>query len=253
MNTLLYIILSTLIISLISFIGALILFLKEKFLNKILLFLVSLSAGALLGSAFFDLIPESLELIGFEEDSLLKIFSYLIIGFCSIFILEQFINWHHHHSLKHPEIRPFSYLILISDGIHNFLDGLIIAAAFMVNIPTGILTSLAVILHEIPQELGDFGVLIYSGFEKTKALLLNFLSGVMAVLGGIIGFFLLDKIENAIIFLVPFAAGSFIYIASADLIPEIKQNVSFKQSFFYFAVFVIGILMILFLKLLLGH
>ncbi len=249
MNPLFYILISTFLISLIGFAGILILFLKEEFLNKILLILVSFAAGALIGAAFFHLIPKAIEEAGIGEGSLLKIFLFLIFGFCLFFILEQFIEWHHHHNIHHPEIKSFSYLILISDSIHNFIDGLIIAASFVVSIPLGISTSLAVALHEIPQEIGDFSVLIYGGFNKTKALFFNFLSALGAILGGIIGFFLSEKIGNSIIFLLPFAAGNFIYIASSDLIPEIKKKEVFAKSFIYFLIFLLGLSLMLILKI----
>lgn len=250
MTTLSLILITTFLISLISFIGALTLFLKEKILNKLLLILVSFSAGALMGGAFLHLIPEAIKEVGVEDGSLLKIFSYLILGFCTFFILEQFIKWHHHHSTQHPEILPFSYLILISDGLHNFIDGLIIASSFMVNLSMGLVTSLAVVLHEIPQEIGDFAVLIYGGFKKSKALLLNFLSAIFAIFGGMIGFFLFRKIEEGILFFLPFTAGSFIYIAASDLIPQIKQEGDIKKSAVHFFVFLTGITIMFLMKLL---
>ena len=249
MSILFYILISTFLISLIAFVGAVLLFLKEELLNKILLILVSFSAGALIGGAFLHLIPEAIKEVGVEDDSLLKIFLYLIFGFCIFFILEQFIKWHHHHSTQHPEILTFSYLILISDGLHNFIDGLIIAGSFMVSFSMGLATSLAVVLHEIPQEIGDFAVLIYGGFKKSKALLLNFLSAVFAILGGVIGFFLFRKIEEGILFLLAFTAGSFIYIAASDLIPQIKEEWNFKKSLIHFFVFLLGIVLMLLIKL----
>jgi len=245
MTIFLYILISTFLISLIAFIGALTLFLKEKLLDKILLVLVAFSAGALIGGAFLHLIPETIIKVGIEEDQLLKVFLYLLLGFCTFFIMEQFIRWHHHHATRHPEIAPFSYLILVSDAVHNFIDGLIIAASFVIAPSVGIVTAIAVALHEIPQEIGDFGVLVYGGFKKSRALFLNFLSAVAAVLGGIIGFFLSGKIGDSIIFLLPFAAGNFIYIASSDLIPEIKHKESFKKSMIYFFVFLLGIILML--------
>ena len=190
--TLFFIILSTFLISLISFIGVSVLFLKEKWFNRILLILVAFSAGTLVGAAFFDLLPEALEEVGSENA--LKVFIFTILGFIVFFILENFIHWHHHHSKDHPEVMPFSYLILISDGLHNFIDGLVIAASFVVSFPMGIITSLAVISHEIPQEIGDFGILVYCGIKRGRALFLNFLSALAAVLGGLIGFFLSEKI-----------------------------------------------------------
>lgn len=244
--TLVYILIATFLISTISFIGALTLFLNEKFLNKILLILVSLSAGALIGSAFLHLLPEAIE----SGKNILSIFLFVIFGFSIFFVLEQFINWHHHHNCVDCErVAPFSYLILISDGVHNFIDGFIIAASFIIAPPVGIVTTIAVAIHEIPQEIGDFGVLVYSGMKRTKALFLNFLSAFTIVFGGIAGFLLSEKIGDSIVYLLPFAAGSFIYIASSDLIPEIKRKESSKKSLMYFLIFLLGIFLMLSLKL----
>lgn len=245
MTALFFILVSTFIISLISFIGALILFLKEKIIDKILLFLVAFSAGVLIGGAFLNLIPEAIKNIGASEESILKIFLYVIFGFSSFFILENFIHWHHHHTRECDKVMPFSYLILVSDAIHNFIDGVIIAASFIISLPAGIVTALAVALHEIPQEIGDFGILVYGGFKKTKALCLNFLSAISVIFGGIVGFLIAEKIGESIAFLLPFAAGNFIYIASSDLIPEIKQKDKFKKTFLYFSVFLAGIFLVL--------
>ncbi|PIS17435.1 MAG: ZIP family metal transporter [Candidatus Nealsonbacteria bacterium CG09_land_8_20_14_0_10_42_14] len=247
MSVLFLIILSTFLVSLIAFIGIVILFLKEELLNKILLGLVAFSAGALLGGAFLHLLPEAIE--GAGETDTLKIFLFLILGFITFFVLEHFIRWHHHHAKKHPEIMPFSYLVLVSDAVHNFIDGVVIAAAFVVAVPLGVVTTLAVILHEIPQEIGDFGILVYGGFKRTRALFLNFVSAVVAVIGGLAGFFLSEKIGEAIIFLLPFAAGNFIYIAASDLIPEIKQKASSRKSIIHFFIFLLGLSLMLSLKL----
>jgi zinc and cadmium transporter len=248
MTIFLNIIIATFLISLVAFIGALTLFLKEKLLDKILLFLVAFSAGALIGGAFFHLIPEALEIVGLENS--LNIFLYVILGFCAFFILENFIKWHHHHAREHPKIMPFSYLILVSDAVHNFIDGLIIAASFVSSFSIGIITTLVVALHEIPQEIGDFGILIYGGIKKRRALFLNFLSAVSVVLGGAVGYFISEKVESLIFFLLAFAAGGFIYIASSDLIPEIKTRRAIKNSASYFLVFLLGITLMWFLKLL---
>jgi len=249
MDILFYILVSTFLISLISFVGAITLFLKEELLNKILLILVAFSAGALIGGAFLHLIPEAIEKVGIDEAALSNLFFYLIFGFCTFFILENFIRWHHHHTMEHPEIMPFSYLILVSDSIHNFIDGLIIAASFVVGFPVGVVTALAVALHEIPQEIGDFGVLVYGGIKKARALFLNFLSAIFAIFGGITGFLLSEKIGESIVFLLPFAAGTFIYIASSDLLPEIKHKESLKKSLVHFFVFLLGIVLMLLIKL----
>ncbi|MFQ6083628.1 MAG: ZIP family metal transporter [Candidatus Aminicenantia bacterium] len=248
MSILFYIIISTFLISLIAFAGALTLFLKEKLLDKILLILVAFSAGILIGGAFLHLIPEAIERV--TPDEVLNLFLYLILGFCTFFVLENFIGWHHHHKREHLAIKPFSYLLLISDSIHNFIDGLIIAASFVISFPVGVVTALAVALHEIPQEIGDFGILIYGGFKKEKALVLNFLSAITVIFGGIVGFFLSEEIGKSIVFLLPFAAGNFIYIASSDLIPEIKHQASLKKLIINFFVFLLGIVLMLLIKLL---
>ncbi len=245
MTILFAIILSTFLISLIAFIGVLTLALKEKTLNKILLLLVALSAGALMGGAFLHLLPEAIE----QTQNVFNLFLYLILGFCTFFILEFFFLWHHHHSVKHKKHKkPVSYLILISDSVHNFIDGLIIAASFIINFHIGIITTLAIALHEIPQEIGDFGVLVYSGFKKSKALFINFLTALTAILGGLVGYFLSGTIGPAIIYILPFAAGNFIYIAASDLIPEIKKIKNIKKSLAYFLVFLLGIILMLLIK-----
>jgi zinc and cadmium transporter len=241
-----YIILATVVISLIAFIGALTLFFEEKILSKILLYLVALAAGGLLGGAFLHLLPEAVERVGAE----LNLFIYLLLGFFVFFILEQYLLWHHHHEIKHLKLKkPMTYLILISDAIHNFIDGLVIAASFVINIPLGIATSIAIALHEIPQEIGDFGVLVYGGFSRGKALLFNFFSALTAILGGIVGFFLAGGIGGAIIYLLPFAAGNFIYIAVSDLIPELRKEAAKRKSLGYLLVFLIGILLMFLVKL----
>jgi zinc and cadmium transporter len=250
MTPLFYILIATFIISLFSLFGIFILFLKDKILSRLLLVLVAFSAGALFGGAFFHLLPESIEAV--ESGDSLKIFGYAVLGFLAFYVLENFIKWHHHHQKDHPEIMPFSYLILISDSLHNFIDGVVIAAAFIVSVPTGVAAALAVALHEIPQEIGDFGILVYGGFKKIKALIFNFLSAAFAIVGGIVGFLIAERIDQSIIFLLPFAAGNFIYIASSDLIPEIKKKASFPASLVYFFVFASGILLMFVIKLLMG-
>lgn len=249
MSILVYILITTFFISLISFVGALTLFLKERILDKILLLLVSFSAGALIGGAFLHLMPEVITEIGNDEKSLFEIFLFFIAGFCIFFILEQFIKWHHHHSTKHPDIMPFSYLILISDGLHNFIDGLVIAGSFIAGPAMGLATSLAVILHEIPQEIGDFAVLIYGGMKKNKALFLNFLSATIAIMGGIFGYLVFKGLGNNILFLLPLTAGGFVYIAASDLIPRIKEEEHSKKSAIHFILFLIGIGMMVIMKM----
>lgn len=246
MSTIVWVLLSTFFVSLIAWIGVLTFFLKDELLERILLVLVALSGGALLGGAFLHLLPKA---ISQSQGPLINIFLSLLIGFCVFLILEEFINWHHHHSTTHKK-KPVSYLILISDMLHNFIDGLVIAGSFLIGISVGTVTTLAIVLHEIPQEIGDFGILIYGGFEKTRALTLNFASALTVILGGIVGYWVSGIFENAALYLLPFAAGNFIYIASSDLVPEIKHGESLKKSFLHLVIFLLGILLMLGIKLL---
>jgi zinc and cadmium transporter len=235
MNSLIWIMISTFIISLISFIGIFTLALKDKLLDKIVLLLVSLSAGALMGGAFLHLLPESVEL-----SESLDIFLFVLVGFALFFLIEKVLHWRHCHKGE-CQIHTFTYMNLIGDSIHNFIDGLIMATSFVISIPLGMTTTIAIALHEIPQEIGDFGVLIYGGFTKKKALTLNFLTALTAVLGGLIGFFISNIVENIKLFILPFAAGGFLYIAASDLIPEIRKETSLKKSMIYFGIFIVGI------------
>ncbi|MFH8109163.1 MAG: ZIP family metal transporter [Candidatus Aenigmatarchaeota archaeon] len=233
---------STFIVSSISFVGLAVLLIKEKLLGKILLVLVAFSAGSLVGAAFLHLLPEAM-----EKSSGIEIFSSVLFGYVSFFFLEKFLLWHHCHKVEH--VHTLGYVNLISDAIHNFVDGLIIAASFLSSFSLGIITTLAVIFHEIPQEIGDFGVLLYSKFKKRKALTLNFLVALAAFAGGILGFFVSAHTEKFTSFLLPFAAGSFIYISSSDMIPEIKKAEGLKKSFILFLIFILGILLMLASKL----
>lgn len=242
MSTFFWIIASTLSISIISIIGVITLLFNENVLKRIILLLVAFSAGALLGGAFFHLIPESIESFGPNSN----VFIYVIIGFSVFFLLEQFIHWHHCHKAPSEHKEPFTYLVITADTIHNFLDGIIIGSSFLVDLRLGITTWIVVMLHEIPQELGDFGVLIHGGWKKTKALLFNFISSLSVVCGGIVSYLFLK--EKDIFFLLPFAAGSFIYIASSDLIPEIKTHPRLKEGLLHFLFFITGVLFVFLLK-----
>jgi zinc and cadmium transporter len=213
MTTFLWIIISTLFISLISFVGIFTLALKGQLLQKIVLLLVSLSAGILMGGAFLHLLPESTEL-----SKGLDVFLFVLIGFILFFLIEKVLHCRHCHKGE-CKVHTFTYMNLIGDSIHNFIDGLIMATSFVISIPLGMTTTLAIALHEMPQEIGDFGVLLYGGFEKRRALTLNFLTALTAIAGGIIGFLITTMVENIKLFILPFAAGGFVYIAATDLIP----------------------------------
>jgi zinc and cadmium transporter len=234
MNTLIWILLATLFVSLISLIGISIIALKTSTLKKILSFLVALSAGALLGGAFLHLIPESL-----EESSTTFVFTSLLGGFILFLLIEKILHWRHCHDTE-CKIHTFAYMSLFGEAVHNFIDGLIIAISFMANVQLGITTTIAVVLHEIPQEIGDFGVLVHGGFSKFKALTYNFLSALAAILGGLVGFFL--PLEGLSQILIPIAAGGFIYISASDLIPELRKETNIKKSMLNLFVFILGLL-----------
>lgn len=244
MGTLAIIILATVVTSLISLVGIFSLWCKDKFLKKIVMILVALSAGTLLSGAFFHLIPESLEVLSPNG-----VFLNVMLGFVIFFLMERLLYWHHCHEGK-CDVHPVSYLILIGDGFHNFIDGIIIGVSFMVGIPFGIVTTLLIIAHEIPQELGDFGVLVHGGFSKSKALFYNLISQLTSVIGGILGFFLSSKIEGLIPFILPFAAGGFIYISASDLVPELHKEPKLGKSLLSFGFFIIGIALTFVIKFL---
>jgi len=242
-----YTLVSVLIVSLISLIGIVTISLKKETLSEILLFLVSLSAGVLLGDAFIHILPDSIATSGFSLVVSLSVLSGIII----FFILEKIILWRHCHiptSEDHPH--PFAYMNLVGDGLHNFIDGMVIAGSFIASPEIGIATSIAVIAHEIPQEVGDFGVLVHGGFSMGKALFLNFLTALTAFAGAITILLLSLKIDAITQFLLPFTAGGFIYIAGSDLIPELnKKHSSIANSVLQLISLVIGIfIMVLLLK-----
>lgn len=226
---------ASIVISLISFVGVVSLLFKKNMLNKILLLLISFSAGALIGGAFLHLIPEAV-----ENNPHSKVYLFVIVGFILFFILEKYLHWRHCHKGE-CAIHTFTYINLIGDGVHNFIDGLIIGSAFVVNVSFGITTSFAIIMHEIPQEIGDFGVLVYGGFSKNKALFYNFLSALTAVVGTVIGYALANMSDAFLKLLMPVAAGGFVYIACCDLVPELHKEQDIKKATFSMGVFILGV------------
>jgi zinc and cadmium transporter len=241
-----YTLLSVLAVSLVSLIGVITLSLREKILRSMISFLVSFAVGALLGDAFIHLIPESFEHYGGSS-------LFIIFGILLFFSLEQYFHWHHLHGEEFEDtkefemeipklhIHPVGYIVLVSDSLHNFLDGLIISASYFVSIPVGIATTVAVIIHEIPQEIGDFGILIHSNFSKGKALFYNFISALFALVGAGAGLLLKGASASFIDFIVPIAAGGFIYIAGSDLIPELHKTRSLRRSLVNVLVILLGV------------
>lgn len=229
---------STVLVSLISLVGILTFSIKENLLKRILLILVSFSAGTLMAAAFFHLLPEAV-----EKNPTVEPFVYVVAGFVLFFLLERILRWRHCHEGK-CDVHPFAYMNLVGDGLHNFIDGLAIAAGYAASIPLGITMTIGIVAHEIPQEIGDFGVLLHGGFTKMRALTMNLLTAITAILGGIIGYFLSTNSATFGNLLLPFAAGGFIYIAASDLIPELHKETNLKRSMLAFIVFVVGIVLI---------
>ena len=237
---------SVFIISLVSLVGVLTFSIRTEKLKQFLIYMISFSAGAIFGDAFIHLLPVAVVESGFT----VKRSVFVLIGIGFSFVVEKFICWRHCHHLPTPDHpHPFAYMNLFGDFVHNFIDGLIIGASYLVSIPVGMATTLAVVLHEIPQEIGDFGVLLHGGFSKSKALMLNFSVSLSSVVGAIFALSLSGYVDGLILFLVPFAAGNFIYIAGADLIPELHKETQVSRSFLQFIYFVLGISVMMMLLL----
>lgn len=246
MKELLWILISVITVSTVSLTGVITLFLRENLMKKILLYLVSFAAGALMGVSFLDLIPEALE-YGSTEQA----FVYVIIGIIVFFVLERifcFYHNHHHHIHKHKtmkkHVKEFAYLNLLGDGLHNFLDGMVIAISFLTSFELGLIASLAVIFHEIPQEIGDFGILVYGGFTKWKALTYNFIFALTAIAGALATYFFSINVEGISKILLPFAAGNFIYLALADLLPQVHLEQSFLRTLLHILTLILGIFVV---------
>ena len=247
-----WIILFSLAGSVLSMAGGLVLLWKEQIAKTLSLFLISFAAGVLLGVAFLDLLPEALEEIG----DIHKVALTAVVAIVVFFTLERFLWWYHHHRIhaaehtkhgEHPEesgIAAKAYLLLIGDGLHNFVDGVLIAVAFLTDFSLGVGVAIGVIAHELPQEIADFGVMLHAGFSKAKTLLLNFVAASATLVGAVITFFIAPAIEGFTPFVIAFAVGVFIYISLSDLIPEIHHRSEHKYDLVHLALFVGGIVLI---------
>ena len=266
-------------IGLLSLIGLFMISMKERTLDRILFILIAFATGTILASALFDLVPESIHHLkelndGGSNIALSLVFTFVIIGFVVFFIIERFIYWFHGHAHEKEDkyvcyetltgdndlalngeknIKSFAFLNLIGDGLHNFLDGIIIMVAFLSGTRNGVVVTLAVLFHELPQEIGDFGILLYGGFTKKRALLFNFSSAMVALLGGLIAFILSDTLELFNLFFLAFSGGGFIYIACAELMPELTKEKDLKKSIIQALIFLCGIILIMLLVILLPH
>jgi zinc and cadmium transporter len=243
METLLWIIGSSLIMCAIALVGSVTFFMRETTLHKFISFFMAIAAGSLLGGAFFHLLPAGVE----EAGPSIMPYIWVAIGFSVFLLLEQFLHWHHCHDEVMECRTPLSYLILIGDGLHNFIDGGAVAGAFLVDIRLGIMAWIAAASHEVLQELGDFAVLLHGGWSKSRALLFNFLSALTFLLGGLIAYS--ASLALDVTFLLPFAAGNFIYIAASDLVPEMKKHRSMTATLNHLAVFACALLFLLFVRL----
>jgi len=226
--------------------GSITLILKEKTLERILLPLVAFAAGSLMGGALFHMLPVAIEQIGNTH----IVFLYVALGFLTFLALEQFMHWRHCHRKHEDQKELVTYLILIADGLHNFIGGLAVGGVFLVDIKLGISTWLAAAAHEVPQELGDFGVLVKGGWKKRKALLFNVVSGLTFLAGGMVVYFASAKLELNTDFLVPFGAGNFIYIGASDLIPQVNKEATVKGNIVHYGSFVMGLALLYVLLLL---
>ena len=241
---LLQIIIATSTISLLSFIG-LSIFFKKSYTKKIMEGTISLAAAVLLGNVFFHLLPEVLEKASFHNFDLRTVSLYILLSIVIFFFTEKYLHWHHchdHHDHHKKCIHPMGYNILIGDALHNFIDGIAIATSFILGLEIGIMTTIAIALHEIPQEIGDFSLLLHSGFTKFQALLWNFISALAAILGGVLAYFYAQTAEHQIL-LTSLAIGSFLYISMSDIIPHLHEGTD-KHHIQQVIWFLIGLIII---------
>jgi zinc and cadmium transporter len=218
--------------------------LKDEVLEKVSLYLTYLAGGTLLGAAFLGLIPEALTM-----QTAAHVLPMILIGILFFFLLEKMILWHTCRNKNcERQIHAAAPMILIGDAFHNAIDGIVITASFLSSPSMGVFVTLSTMLHEIPQELGDFGILLNSGMPKKKALGYNILSGCSAILLGVLAYFFLKELQSIIPYVLAFSAASFLYISLAELIPEMHKKTTFKESVSQILLIVAGILLIFFLK-----
>lgn len=217
MSILAWITLAGVAMSLLALSGGLTLLLPESTFVRLVPHLVALAAGALTGGALLHMLPSAIAVLGNQ----LGVYLWLLAGFVGFFVLEQVLHWHHCHRAL-SQHGPLGYLILIADGLHNFIGGLAVGGAFLIDVRLGVVAWTAAAAHEVPQELGDLGILVHAGWDRARALLFNFLSALTFLLGGLLVYAVADAIEVA--WLLPFAAGNFLYIAAVDLMPELTSH-----------------------------
>lgn len=234
MSLFIIILIASFLESLVSFAGVVLVIFNEKKVRRAAHIIVSFAIGALLSVSFLELIPEAIELSSAE-----KVLPIVFAGIILFFILEKFLFWYHCHDGKCP-VHTYTYLVLWGDFLHNFLDGIIIALAFLADIKLGIVTSVAVMFHEIPQEIGDFGILIRGGLSRGRALFYNFLSATSVIVGAVLTYMFAPVLEPLLPIGLALVAGNFIYIATADLIPELHESTGFSHGIAQIAFIIIG-------------
>ncbi len=239
----LYAIGSVVLVSLFSLVGILLLLLQDKILNYVTILLVSFSSGSLFGDAFIHLLPETVGRNGFT----IAVSLYILCGIAGSFVVEKVVQWRHVHSPAQGEMAAFAYMNLLGDAVHNFLDGIVIASAYALDIRVGVATTIAILFHEIPQEMGDFGVLVHGGISRSKALFFNFVTALTALGGALVTIILINFAEQMTVFLIPFSAGTFIYIAGSDLIPQLHKEKEVRDSLLQLLFFGLGIAVMLIL------
>ncbi len=255
LSSTLYTILATLVAFLSSFVGIFTISLNEKTLHKLLTILIAYSAGTILGAALFDLLPEAVELV---DEAL--VYPIIAFGFVFFLLLERTIYWYHGHGHEHEfereeeeETKSFAYLNLIGDFIHNFIDGMIIAASFVNSVTVGVAATIAVIFHELPQEMGDYGILVYAGMERRRALLLNTAAAMSVIAGGLFGSFFLNTVENLEGYMVAFSAGAFLFLSASELIPEMQEERDRGKALIQLVVLILGMATIYMLGVFFNH
>lgn len=242
MTTFLWILSGGVLMSVIALVGSSTLLFSDETLRRLLLPLVAFAAGSLLGGAFFHMLPTALGEMGGPTE----VFTWLLAGFLIFFVIEQFLHWHHCHRDVAECREPLTYLILLGDGLHNFMGGLAVASAFLVDVRLGITTWVAAAAHEVPQELGDFAVLVHGGWPKGRALFFNLASGLTFLVGSLVAYGASRQLD--VDFLLPLAAGNFIYIAASDLVPEVNKNDSIRHNLLHLAAFAAGLGLLLVLR-----
>jgi zinc and cadmium transporter len=238
LSSLVWILVGGMLMAMVAMVGAITLLLPPRRLEQLLMPLVSLAAGSLLGGALFHMLPEGMAAMEPRRGGF-----YIAAGFTAFLALEQFLHWHHSHRGAEGPRAPVAVLILLGDALHNFIGGLGIASTFLMNPAAGVAAWFAAVAHEVPQELGDFAILVHSGWRARSALRWNVISALTFPLGAVLAWFLSQTLSVA--GLVLFASGNFLYIAASDLVPEIKNGSSLRAAALSFGWFSAGLLLML--------